>query len=185
MANAVHIIVTGKEKGKTLVVPYSERLGRQRYVVNGVETDEDVLYEVPFYEVRIEGGGVYDAVRFGLQNKGILPPIKTLHCNAGISQHHVCHPSWVVGYHPHTVAGIRWGAWRLFPGKDFLLHEGADRSTAEVGGSLGCIEILDVWNDFLNEIETIGKAPCPEIASAGKVKVTIQVAHFPLAHLAN
>lgn len=185
MSDTVHVVVTAKQTGKTFVVPYSETGGRQRYVVNGVETPDDVLYEVPFYEVRIEGGGIYNAVRFGLQNKGVLPPRDTLHCDAGISHQHLCHPSWVVGYHPHTVHGVRWGAWRLFPGKGFLIHEGANRSAGEVGGSLGCIEILDLqWNNFLNEIEAIAKAPCPEVGSASKLTVTIQAAPFPVAHLA-
>src|SRR5262249_34413346 len=150
-ASVVHVVITGKILGQTFVVPYSHHGGLQTYVVGGVRTDTPVVYKVPYYEVRIEGGRKYKAVRFGLQNKGQVPPPATRRCDAGLSAAHDCTPTWVPGYSPHSFAGgSRRGAWRLLPGRGFLIHEGADTSAGQVGGSLGCVEILDGdWNGFL------------------------------------
>jgi hypothetical protein len=70
--------------------------------------------------------------------------------------------------------------------REFYLHEGADRAKKEVGGSLGCIEILDgKWNHFLGEVEALAKDTCPNIGKASKLRVTIQAAPLPLAKLAS
>ena len=144
-----------------------------------------MVYEVPFYDVRIEGGGLYAAVRFGLQNTGALPPPRVRTCDAGLSQARVCTPSWVPGYSPHSFRGAsRAGAWRLLAARGFLIHEGADTRKGQVGGSLGCVEILDGrWNAFLSEIEKVGGASCPEIGRAGALTVTVASAPFPMATL--
>jgi len=166
----------------------------------------EINYEVPTYKVRIEGGSDYDAVRFGVVNKGILPPPPVMTCNTGIPHHCICHPTWKPGYNPHTVAaGIRTGAWILFPQKYYYIHEGANRLIGEVGGTIGCIEILDDrWKQFLAEIEGIAapeiafKKGIPiqdsnvrreaidrEIGIHGKLTVTIEEAVFPPAKLAS
>jgi hypothetical protein len=185
MANHVHVVITGKLRGKTHVVPFSHGAGLQFYVVNGIVTEQPVEYEVPIYEVRVAGGGVYTAVRFGLQNNGTMPPLRTRMCDAGLSRSHSCVPSWVAGYSPHSFeGGPRAGAWRLLPGKGFLIHEGADTTKGQVGGSLGCIEILDGrWNSFLEEIERLAHAACPVIGRTGTLTVTIDSASYPRATL--
>ena len=145
-----------------------------------------MIYKVPWYEVRIEGGGTYKAIRFGLQNKGQMPPAPSRPCDAGLSAGRTCKPTWVPGYSPHSFAGdSRAGAWRLLPGKGFLVHEGVDAKKGQVGGSLGCVEILEgQWNAFLNELEALGKVPCPAPGAAGKLKVVIEPAGYPVATLA-
>lgn len=185
MATEVHVVITGRQMGSTSVVPYSHGVGLQFYVQNGMPTRKPVIYKVPFYEVRIEGGGKYKAVRFGLQNKGRMPPPATCVCDAGLSAAHNCTPTWVPGYSPHSFAGgSRAGAWRLLPGRGFLIHEGADTRKGQVGGSLGCVEILDGgWNTFLNEIERLGGAVCHALGTAGKLKVKIEPAAYPKATL--
>ena len=65
----VHVIVTGRHMGKALIVPYNHTMGLQMYVVNGIRTGDLVVYEVPYYEVVVEGGSHYSAVRFGLKTK--------------------------------------------------------------------------------------------------------------------
>jgi hypothetical protein len=70
------------------------------------------------------------------------------------------------------------------PGQGFLIHEGANRSVGEVGGSIGCIEVLDGrWNTFLAEIEKIGGGPCHQIAVSRKLTVKIEFAPYPHALL--
>ncbi len=180
----VHVIITDKITGDVKICPFIYPAGLQYYIVRGVKTDTPVLYKVPAYEVRIDGGNKYDAVRFGLQNKGVLPPPTDRKCDAGLANPQVWIPEWIADYSPHSfVGGIRKGAWRLIPGKAWLIHEGADRGSG-YGGSLGCIEILDGhWNGFLDEIETLGGDTCAQIATARGLKVTIVAAVRPTAHL--
>jgi hypothetical protein len=181
----VHVIVTARQQGKTLIVPYNHSVGLQMRIVNGIRTGDFVVYEVPFYEILIEGGSRYSAVRFGLQNKGESNPPSKRTCDAGLSHSSLCTPSWRPDYSPHSFRGSsRPGAWCLLPGRGFLIHEGADTRLGQVGGSLGCIEILDGgWNGFLREIETLGGGTCSAIAVAHKLKVTIQSTLFPAARL--
>jgi hypothetical protein len=167
----------------TQVVPYSHADGLQVVMSGGIRTDAPVVYKVPSYEVRVEGGSVYAAVRFGLQNKRTV--LKTRVCDAGISHHHVCIPTWVPGYSPHSFPGSsRPGAWQLLPGKGFLIHEGADSTKKQVGGSLGCVEILDGdWNDFLSDIERLAGRNAIAVGSKRLLTVMIEQAPFPLAAL--
>jgi hypothetical protein len=63
-----------------------------------------------------------------------------------------------------------------------LIHEGADSRKGEVGGSLGCIEILDGgWNSFLADIERLGGASCSLVSQARKLTVKIERATLPAA----
>jgi hypothetical protein len=183
MAAQVKVFITGIQKGKTFVVPYNHHQGLQFVVVGGVPTHKLVIYEVPFYEVRVERGGTYAAVRFGLQNNGTV--LKTRHCDAGLPHAQLCMPSWIPTYSPHSFrAGSRPGAWQLLPGKSFLIHEGADARNGQVGGSLGCVEILNgKWNDFLAEIERLAGASAAQIGATHKLKVSIESAPFPTATL--
>ncbi len=182
MVSLVRVVISGKILGQTYVVPYSHAHGLQLYPGT---TDEGVIYKVPCYEVRVEGGSSYGAVRFGLQNKGESSPPPTRICDAGLWSPHQCTPEWVPGYSPHSFRGAaRAGAWRLLPGRGFLIHEGADTRIGQVGGSLGCVEILDGrWNDFLAEIESLAHAACTAISAAHKLKVTIEQASYPTATL--
>lgn len=181
MFKQVRVVIGGTPQGHTEIVPYSRADGAQYYVVGGVRTDQLVAYSVPFYEVRVENGGTYHAVRFGLQNKGTTPQTRT--CDAGLAHERLCTPTWVDGYRPHSFAGThRAGAFRLIPKKQFLIHEGADSGQGQIGGSLGCIEVLDGgWNLFLAEIEILGLGAINRLANAGKVRVKIESAVFPQA----
>ncbi len=183
--NDVRVVVTMKPLAMTPVVPYSHDRGLEFYVQNGAATQKPVIYQVPSYEVRIDGGGKFSAVRFGLQNKGLMPPPTRLRCDAGLWAAHHCTPAWVPEYSPHSFAGAsRRGAWRLLPGRGFLIHEGANTTLGQVGGSLGCVEILDGrWNTFLAEIEKLGGAPCASLGSAGRLKVDVEAAALPMANL--
>jgi hypothetical protein len=76
------------------------------------------------------------------------------------------------------------GAWQLLPGEGFLIHEGADTRDHQVGGSIGCVEILDGnWNRFLDEIEKIAGISCADIGARRAMKVTIEHAGYPTATL--
>ena len=185
MTGHVHVIVTNKSKGQTSIAPYSHASGLQFAVVNGIRTDKILIYTVPYYEVRIDKGGSYKAVRFGLQNDGTVAKVRQ--CDAGLSMAQVCTPSWIPTYSPHSFDGTaRAGAWQLLPGKGFLIHEGADTRANQVGGSLGCIEILDGrWNAFLSEIETLAKTKAQEVGKSRLMKVTIEAAPYPTATLAS
>lgn len=179
MPTKILIVITGKSKGNTFIVPYSHAAGLQM----DAKTGEPIIYKVAWYEVRIHGGGNYRAVRFGLQNKGNVPPPASRVCDAGLSAGRTCAPVWVPGYRPHSFAGAsRAGAWRLMPGKGFLIHEGADSTKKQVGGSLGCVEILDGgWNPFLDELEKLGGQSCASLGAAGRLSVKIEAAPFPVA----
>jgi len=180
----VEVIVTGTVSGVAPVVPYSHEGGLQFYVTStGVRTNRPVIYEIPTYEVETKDGDVYDAVRFGLRNRNENPTPDRRPCDAGLSQARVSYPRWVEGYSPHSFNGTsRAGAWQLIPHKGFLIHEGANRKTGQVGGSIGCVEILDGrWNGFLDEIERIAGATCARIGAASKLKVTLVSASYPTA----
>lgn len=179
----VKVVITGKRVGTTPVVPYSHSAGLQLVVEDGIRTNEPVVYSVPSYEVRIDGGTVYGAVRFGLQNKGTVQKVRT--CDAGISHAHTCTPSWLPSYSPHSFSGSsRPGAWQLLPGRGFLIHEGADTTKRQVGGSLGCVEILDGdWNGFLSELEHLAGVNAMMIGSKRLLNVSIEQALFPTATL--
>lgn len=179
----VKVTVGGKPDGKTLVAPYSHTEGLQYVMSGGVRTNRMVLYSVPRYSVTIQGGNAYSAVRFGLVNKGTVPVTRV--CDAGLSAARNCTPTWVPSYSPHSFDGnSRPGAWRLIKGKGFLIHEGANTSENQVGGSLGCVEILDgKWNDFLGEIEKRAGVTSSLIADRGLLKVAIEYADYPTATL--
>lgn len=50
------------------VVPYNKEEGLQYYVTpTGHRTARLVIYDMPVYEVRIEKGASYEAIRFGLR----------------------------------------------------------------------------------------------------------------------
>lgn len=183
MIATVEVVVTSIVKGFGPIVPYSHDEGLQFVVVGGVRTNRPVIYDVPIYEVTITGGSSYLALRFGVRNTGATP--KTRGCDAGLSHGRECVPSWRPHYSPHSFSGsARPGAWVLLPGKGFLIHEGADRPKGQVGGSIGCVEILDgAWNKFLAEIETLGHGTCTQIGAAQKLRVKIQSANYPIATL--
>jgi hypothetical protein len=180
----VNVVVTGKVTGFTLVAPYNHIDGLQMVVIRGKPTDQAVAYKVPKYEVRVEGGSSYDAVRFGLRNKGTTPKVRG--CDAGLSHWRVCTPGWVGGYSPHSFNGSsRPGAWQLLPHRGFLIHEGANSIRGQIGGSIGCIEILDGdWNAFLGEVESLAGTNAKLISSKGLLRVLIEYAPYPNATLA-
>lgn len=179
MKPMIEVVITGITKGDAFIIPYSHADGLQ------FTGGKPVVYRVPWYEVRVEGGGSYRAIRFGLRNRGQTPPPAVRPCDAGLSAGRTCTPTWVPGYSPHSFAGgSRAGAWRLLPGKGFLIHEGADGNKGQIGGSLGCVEILDgQWNGFLGELEALGGQTCPSLGATGRLKVKIEPATYPVATL--
>jgi hypothetical protein len=184
----VHITITREITGQAQIVPFSHADGLQMYYSRGVKTDQCVIYRVPSYRVRIHGGSNYHAIRFGLRNRGEhferndpgrLPPPLVRVCDCGLSSMHQCLPGWNGTYSPHSFQGHVPGAWRLFPGRVFYIHEGPVRGT-EIAGSLGCVEILDgAWADFLQEIQLLANAKCAAIGHAGLLHVTIEHAPVP------
>jgi hypothetical protein len=180
MLKKVHLTVTSTANGYAGVVPYSHE--------HGLDTFKDALgqryanvYKVPAYEVKIDDGDTYLAVRYGFQNKGDGHAPKTRNCDAGIAHRHMCLPTWKQNYGPHSFHGTGLtGAWILFPHKTFYIHEGPDRAKNGIGGSLGCIEILDgKWDDFLQQIESLGNGTCEALGAAGKLHVSIKAGSYP------
>jgi hypothetical protein len=88
MPAKVTVTITGNTRGTMKRVPYNPTEGLQRKRVGGILTNQLVIYEVPCYEVRVEGAGVYTAMRFGLQNKGTVDQTRT--CDVGISNAQMC-----------------------------------------------------------------------------------------------
>ena len=183
MANAVVVTVSSRVVGSGYVVPYSHEEGLQLRRPAPGRRVQPVLYEVPIYEVQVEGADTYRAVRFALRNTGATPPRRG--CDTGLSHQRTCTPNWLPSYSPHSFNGIgRPGAWQLIAGQGFLIHEGADSRRREVGGSLGCIEIVDGgWNSFLADIERLAEATCGQIAHARALTVKIQATSYPTATL--
>jgi len=180
MLNKVHVTITSTANEYAAVVPFSHQ--------HGLDTFYDALgqkyanvYKVPAYEVNIDGGDTYLAVRYGYQNKGDGKTPKSRQCDAGIAHHHRCLPTWKPGYNPHSFQGTgTLGAWILFPHKTFYIHEGPDRTNNGIGGSLGCVEILDGrWDDFLSQIKDLGNGECEVLGAAGKLHVSIQAGSYP------
>jgi hypothetical protein len=182
----VEVVVKSTRAGTAIIVPYSHKDGLQFFRPPGVPRDLYVKYEVPAYEVYVAGVGPFRAVRFALRNLGgDQTPPERRPCDSGLSHHRVCKPTWVPNYSPHSFRGrARPGAWRLLPGQQFLIHEGPGSEPGAVGGSIGCVEILDgKWGHFLWQIEDAAGASCADIGAARKLTVTIEAAAFPLAVL--
>jgi hypothetical protein len=182
---SVTVKITGKITGKSLIVPYSHDGGLQRYPPGHAKEGQPVIYKIAKYQVLIVGGGTYDAVRFGLQNKGTLESTRV--SDAGLTSPRSVNPSWVTGYSPHTFAGSGGpyaGAWRILPGKGFLIHEGADETKGNVGGSLGCVEIVTGrWAEFQDELKSITGKDWPKIGSLQLMKLVVEAASSPTATL--
>jgi len=183
MPNSVVVTVTSQIVGTGMVVPYNHEQGLQTHRPAPGRPAQLVLYQVPLYEVKVEGGQRYKAVRFAVRNTGASPA--TRGCDTGLSHARTCTPSWVPNYSPHSFNGIaRPGAWRLLPGKGFLIHEGADSRRRDVGGSIGCIEIVDGrWNAFLGDIERLAGTTCVQIGPSRLLTVKIETAPYPNARL--
>lgn len=144
MARPVKVVISHIQRGTGTIVPFSRSHGLQLIRPPGSTDDEPVVYRIPVHEVHIETGGKYLAVRFGLVNHNQNPPPKTRVCDAGLALARVCKPAWIPNYSPHSFeGGARPGGWQLIPEKNFLIHEGADRTKNQLAGSLGCIEVLD------------------------------------------
>jgi hypothetical protein len=182
VSSRAEVIVTGKQVGRGPVVPYSHRDGLQ---LRRMVPPLPVIYVVPTYEVRVVSAGTYTAIRFGLRNKGDGATPRVRPCDTGLSEPRLCHCSWIPNYSPHSFPGNgRRGAWQLLPKRGFLIHEGANPILGEVGGSIGCIEIVNGgWNAFLADIEKIGGGTCAQIAAGHKMTVTIEFARYPNAVL--
>lgn len=175
--------ISGRVTGTALIVPFGHAEGLQHYPAGHAKAGQPVLYRINKYEVTVIGGGKYHAVRFGLQNTGALRSTRV--SDAGLSAAHTVHPSWVPGYSPHSFRGGPYaGAWRLLAGKGFLIHEGADSRVGQVGGSLGCIEVLDgAWSTFMDELKALCRADWPSIARHQLLTVHIEPAPYPTAIL--
>jgi len=179
----VTVTITGKATGKSLIVPYSHADGLQKYPAGHLKAGQPVVYRINKYEIRVEGGRRYEAIRFGLQNKGKI--VHSRSSDAGLSLPRTVKPTWVPGYSPHSFSGSAYaGAWRLLRGKGFLIHEGADSHSGQVGGSLGCVEILDGgWQLFMDELRSTCGQPWPTIGNRRLMTVIVERASFPTAKL--
>ena len=165
--NPVRVTVTGVLDGTAKVIPYNHTEGLQFHSSPGGPATRPVIYTMPAYTVWIGSTKPsFKAIRFGLRNRGGTP-LGSRGSDTGLSHHRVCKPTWVPGYSPHSFPGSsRRGAWRLLPGKGFLIHEGPGVGGA--GGSLGCVEILDGgWNGI-----RIVKPPPAHRASTSGVLAT-------------
>jgi len=180
---ALTVRVTGKITGNSLIIPFSHTDGLQMYPAGHRKEGQAVLYKIAKYQMSVAGGDTFDVVRFGLQNNGKIAASRR--SDAGLSVHHRTHPSWVAGYSPHSFHGGPYaGAWRILAGRGFLIHEGADSRVGQVGGSLGCVEVLDGgWQVFMDQLQTLCGEPWPKIASKHLLTVEMEGAPYPTATL--
>jgi hypothetical protein len=188
--NEVRVVVTGsRAPGDGYVIPYNAKTTPhlQHYVaVSGyVDPNRYVTYVVPFYKIQIVNGGLYKALRFGLRNRGdnLVPSRRP--CDTGLSHSRICTPTFLPHYRPHSFLGQGPpGAWQLLPGKSFLVHEGGDSNRDVVGGSVGCIEIVDGgWRSFQDELESLAGGTCAAIGASRRLTVVIEPAPYPTAVL--
>jgi hypothetical protein len=179
----VSVKLTNKVVGTSLIVPFNHTQGLQMYPPGHAKAGQPVIYRINKYEMVVNGSTKYEVVRFGLQNKGTIASRRT--SDAGLSAAHSVNPSWVPGYSPHSFTGGPFaGAWQILPGKGFLIHEGANEALGQVGGSLGCVEVLGgKWPDFLNELKSICGVDWPAIGNRKLMVFTIEAGHFPTATL--
>jgi hypothetical protein len=184
------VTVTNRIAGTWTVAPYNheEGLGPRRGTVY-----EMPVYEVPLYEVTVGTelpAADFKAVRFGLVRDDKKPPPERT-CDNGLADGQVVKPSWRPEYAPHSFDGVnRPGAWQLYPGGGWLIHEGTparyDRSPgSRIGGSFGCIEIVGPlqWNAFLDAVEKRAGEPCATIGAKHELTVVIEHAARPQAKL--
>lgn len=179
----VAVTLTNKVVGTTLIVPFSHSEGLQRYPAGHPKGGQPVIYRIHKYELVVDGSKKYEVVRFGPQNKGTISASRV--SDAGLTAARKVHPSWVPGYSPHSFSGGPFaGAWRILPGKGFLIHEGANESLGQVGGSLGCVEVLGgKWADFLNTIRNVCGTDWGTIGARGGMHLTIEAGSYPTATL--
>lgn len=182
----VSVTVTSKVVGSTLVVPFNFTEGLQTYPKGHPKVGTNPLYRINKYAMIVHGPDTeseYHVIRFGLQNKGTVPKHRI--SDAGLTSGRVAKPTWVPGYKPHSFEATGYeGAWRIIDGKGFLIHEGPDVGQNQVGGSLGCIEVLDGrWPDFMDELINITEKPWPEIGRHRLMTLTIHATHAPMATL--
>jgi hypothetical protein len=173
--NAIEVTITSKRTGTALTYPYDRHV---KYPDN-----EAPLYEVPTYELKVSGSHhVFRVVRFGL-TPARPPWAHARMCNTGIATYHKVTPTWLhYDTHSFGAQGIR-GAWRIFEGKEFLLHEGATPPDG-FGASLGCIEVVDFreWNKFLHTLQHASGSNLHHMSVAKSFTLIIEAAHFPMAH---
>jgi hypothetical protein len=180
LIRTVEVRVTATRVGMGRIVPYDHHQGLQRQSLGPGLPPRLVVYAVPLYQVLVVGAGRYKAVRFALRNNGSSPEVRG--CDTGLAHLRTCEPTWIPSYRPHSFFTPRLGAWRLIPHQGFLIHEGADSNLGRVGGSLGCVEIVDGgWVPFLEDIERLGGGTCAEISAARKLVVKIEPAIYPTA----
>jgi len=180
---SVVVTLTKAIVGTSFIVPFSHADGLQRYPASHAKAGKPVVYRISKYQMLVNGTSKYEVIRFGLQNKGTYPATRL--SDAGLTASRTVHPTWVPGYSPHSFAGGPFaGAWRIIPGKGFLIHEGADESKGQVGGSLGCVEVLGgKWPDFLTEVKTTCGFDWPLIGKKGLMKLVVEGASSPTAIL--
>jgi hypothetical protein len=181
--NKVKVRLTSNVLGTSLIVPYSSADGLQMYPSGHPKAGQPVIYRISKYKMLINESSSYEVVRFGLQNKNTISPNRV--SDAGLWAAHVVTPAWVPGYSPHSFRGGAYtGAWQILPGKSFLIHEGANEGKGEVGGSLGCVEVLGGrWPAFLNELKTLCGADWAMIGSRRLMTLTVDASAPPMATL--
>jgi hypothetical protein len=179
----VSVKLTNKVVGTSLIVPFNHSQGLQLYPAGQAKAGQPVIYQINKYEMVVNGSTKYEVVRFGLQNNGTISPSRV--SDAGLTAPRTVHPSWVPGYSPHSFTGGPFaGAWRILPGQGFLIHEGANEALGQVGGSLGCVEVLGgKWPDFLNELKTVCGVDWPTIGARGLIELTVEAGSYPTATL--
>jgi hypothetical protein len=187
----VTVTVTSRKAGTWTIAPYNPQQGLR--AAPGT-TYELPVYEVPIYEVTVGTElplAVFKAVRFGLVRDNKTPPPAERRCDNGLAAAQVLKPSWVPDYGPHSFGGTnRRGAWRLIHDGGWLIHEGTaapydGASVNEIGGSLGCIEVVGPlqWNAFMDAVELRAGAPAATIGARQDLTVVIEHAERPEARL--
>ena len=179
----ISVKVTSNVVGTSLIIPFNYTEGLQMYPAGHSKAGQPVIYRINKYEMVVDASKSYHVVRFGLQNNGKIPASRI--SDAGLTAPRTVHPSWVPGYSPHSFQGGPYaGAWRILPGGGFLIHEGANEALGQVGGSLGCVEVLGgKWPDFLDTLKTVCGVDWPKIGSLGLINLTIEAGSYPTATL--
>ena len=180
---SVSVKITNKVVGTSLIIPFNHTEGLQYYPSGHPKEGQPVVYRINKYEMVVNVSEKYEVVRFGLQNNGKIVSSRT--ADAGLTAPRTVHPGWIPGYSPHSFQGGPYaGAWRILPGQGFLIHEGANEVAGQIGGSLGCVEVLNGnWPDFLNTLKAVCGVDWSKIGALGLMDLTIEAGNYPTATL--
>jgi len=175
--NNVNILVGSAPMGKAKTWAYPD----------GNPSD---VYRIPTYKVTVSSGSGtgsktrdFEAIRFGIQKKGAA---KARVVGLADSQTHTI-KLWLPDYTVHSAPSNEDGAWQVYD--NFLVHDGPDKPFSQIYASIGCVEICNGPEGFVEFNDYIISLAEPsartrdlqllEIGNSGQLSITYERATRP------